>query len=550
MLSKFFSPRYNLVFILLLVLFFGLYSFLAWSTIWPLARDFNHFIFNWPDENANYFFAEIFAQQGKLFAPEYLNVLSDNLLHTRSINVVSANLVPIGFLPILIIFGLFFAGLGPFYVLFLTPLLALITVYIIYRLVYLIFGDIKLALVSALLLLSLAPWLYFANFSFLPTVLFIFLLSAGYWSWAHSLVVGDKPGVYWHLGTLFLSLALVSRLSEILWVAFITFFIIYLYRSRLGIRRMAGSLLIFLGVAIWSLWLNQITYGHYLSFGYLDFQQTEAWPNEFKMGNGGQGILKWLALLFTPFGFKASLIIYNFYHYFIRIVLYKFILAGLGILLMYFKFRKNGWPLVWRRYFTLLVPVFVLILLYYGSWDLADPLVKSLNTLSISYVRYFMPLYILLLPLAAWTLITIFWQNTKIGRWAFYFLVFTLSLVSVRGAFIVHPDGLLDTRQTLIGYYQQFAAVKNIAPPDSIIITTREDKIFFPYYKVVAPQGDQTLWPRVLPLLDHRAVYYYSEKNDEEIAVDRQEADQVNLELAEPVNIWGNFRLFKIIKKP
>jgi|SRR3989344_5909416 len=538
---------YNLVLILLLAVFFALYSFLAWSTIWPLARHFNHFIFNWPDENANYFFAAIFAKHGVLFFPEYLNVLSDNLLHSRSINVVDANLVPVAFLPTVAIFGLFFKFLGPWGILFFTPLLALITIYIIYRLSYLLWSDHKFSLTIAILLLSASPWLYFANFSFLPTVLFIFLLSAGYGCWARSLKVGDRHGLYWQGGTVLLSLAVVSRPSEIVWVAFIALFIIYLHRSVLDLKRLLASVFILLAIGAWSLGLNYLTYGHYLSFGYFDMQGGNL-SSEFN--DHTNSWRSWLILLFSPFGFDIKSIAYNFYHYFIRIGLYKVILALLAIIFLAVKYKRfSSMPKVWQRYFILVIPVFILILLYYGSWDIADPLVKSLNRLSSSYVRYFMPLYILILPLAAWALLKIFWRENKTVQLSFYFVLIVIAIVSIRGAFLVGPDGLLDTRQALLGYYQQFAVVREIAPPSSLILTNREDKIFFPYYKVVVPQGSLALWPRLASLVDRVPLYFYTNKSDEEIALDQQAAQQVNLELVEPVSIWEDFRLFKIIKK-
>lgn len=77
------------------------------------------------------------------------------------------------------IFGTAFKFLGPIGILFLTPALASLSVFIIYRLFYRIFNDLDVSLVIALLLLPLAPWLFFANVVMLPTILFIFLLASG-----------------------------------------------------------------------------------------------------------------------------------------------------------------------------------------------------------------------------------------------------------------------------------------------------------------------------------------------------------------------------------
>lgn len=543
------NKKYNLILIFCLILFLIIYSFLVWSVWWPGYGQFSQMIFNWPDENANYFFAQVLAQSGSWLVPENLNILSQNLLHTRSINVLpTGDLVPMTFLPNIVIFGLFFKILGPHLILLLTPALAIATVYIIYSLTGYIFKDNRLALVTALLFLGLAPWVYFANFSLLPTILFIFLASAGYLAWAKSFSSARSPSFYWFLGALLLSLALVCRPTELVWLALTTLFVLYLQRAKLNKIKIVGGSLICLAVVVGFLGLNKITYGNYFTFGYLDFE-TGRLSRELVVSSD-LGFLSALKLLLMPFGFDPLLIGSNVYKYFFRLAWPPVIFALLGL---YFVLRKicikKADDRAWHKYLLLVPWIFIIILLYYGSWDLADPLVKNLNGLSISYVRYFMPLYILILPLAAYGLIKIFWSAHRAGQWSFYMLVAIIMTAGVYQAFYAKNDGLLATQSTLVAYYQQFVRVKNIAPADAIIINSREDKIFFPYYKVVVPQGDLPLWPRLLPLLDQQPVYYYTDKNDADLEIDRSQANVIKLELAEPVNIYHNFRLFKVIKK-
>ena len=172
--------KFNIIIIILCILFFGLYSFLVLSTWLPNWQEFQHLIFNWPDANANYFFSIIFAEYNIFQWLEPLNDLTDNLLHTRSINVIDNSLVPMTWLPAIAIWGWLAKLFGSFGALFITPALASISVYIVYKLVFYIFKDIHLAFLVALLLLPLAPWLYFANITMLPHILFIFLLLAGW----------------------------------------------------------------------------------------------------------------------------------------------------------------------------------------------------------------------------------------------------------------------------------------------------------------------------------------------------------------------------------
>ena len=49
--------------------------------------------------------------------------------------------------------------------------------------------------------------------------------------------------------------------------------------------------------------------------------------------------------------------------------------------------------------YLLFISVFFAI--YYGSWEFTDKLTLHLNTLGISYVRYWLPIYLLSLPFVA-----------------------------------------------------------------------------------------------------------------------------------------------------
>ena len=90
-------------------------------------------------------------------------------------------------------------------------------------------------------------------------------------------------------------------------------------------------------------------------------------------------------------------------------------------------------------------------------------------------------------------------------------------------------------------YYQQFAAVKDIAPQNSVMITDRSDKIFFPYYKVVVPQGDLPLFERLDNIVVYANIYYFTDKKFEDI-------DLSPLQITEEHIINNNFKLYKVSK--
>ena len=115
--------------------------------------------------------------------------------------------------------------------------------------------------------------------------------------------------------------------------------------------------------------------------------------------------------------------------------------------------------------------------------------------------------------------------------------MFILSLVfiipSFSLAFLPNNDGLFQNEKNLREYYEQFKEVKDIVPPDSVIITERSDKIFFPYYKVIVFEDNDTFWQRV-DKINEREVYYYTEK------------DKIDFTYLDIVNINDNFKLIRI----
>ena len=515
--------KQNLIILFGCLLFFLLYSFSAITVWWPQWQAGGHLIFNWPDANANYFFAKVFAEKNNLFFAEPLNQLAGNLLHTRSINVVNGYLVPVTFLPNLLIFGLFFKLLGGFFSLLLIPFLASLTVYIIYRLLGTVFKDWDLAWWTAWLLFPLAPWLYFANIVMLPNILFIFLVCLA------AYLLAKKKYI---VSTLFLALALVCRPSEAVWILLSFALVWFWQRRQISPKNWLFSLLIGLGLLAGFFWLNKLVYGGYLTLGYFNLQ-TNGLPTEtVAIQQNFWGAIK---IFFLPFGFDGKLIVYNFTKYFLQLYLPYVLLCllGLGVLL------KNGLNKTWRSYIYLATISSVLLFVYYGAWDLADPLVKNLNIISSSYVRYYLPVYIIWLPLAALAL-----NNFLQKKYLNYLLIVWLALFSIKVAFYEKNDGLIAHLGYVQSYYAQFQEVKKIAPIQAVLIVEREDKIFFPYYRVAVQQPN--LWPRLAAIKDQVPIYYFSQADAKSIAFEETGAQASGLEIGQAFDISGGFKLYKI----
>ncbi|MBT7553465.1 hypothetical protein HN670_03285 [bacterium] len=531
--------KYSLIILLTCVVFFFVYSFTTLSVWWPQFLATGHLIFNWPDANANYFFSQLFASQGQFSILEVFNHVTDNLLHTRSINVLDGWLVPMTFLWPIIIFGSIFKVFGGGLILFLTPLLASATVFILYKLFVHIFADQKIAFITALLLLPLGPWLFFANVVMLPTVLFIFLLSSG----LLALVVSIKhnSNLTFLLSSLLTALALVVRPTEFIWVAAMLSALYYFNYKKIAHTKIIIFLAILFIFAFLTLWLNKLVYGGWFNFGYLNLQ-ANSFTSE--LNNQENNIWAWLKLFILPFGWNTKGFILNTWEYLIKI-LWPYWLLIIATSWLFFKKRKTN--KIWRQYFIVSKIVGILLLIYYASWDLIDPLVKQYNTISISYVRYFLPLYILAMPVVALAIQFLFsFKNKKQALIIKTGVVIILGIFSLHLAFLSPHDGLKQNKITLLSYYQQFDKVQKIVPAGSVMLTERSDKLFFPYYKVIVPQGDLPLWPRLEKLAQATDIFYYSSLSEDRIITTQLEAAEYNLDIIKLAGINEDFNLYKI----
>lgn len=134
--------------------------------------------FNSPDETANNFFIEKFARSEELYYKEPLNLIGNNLIHPRSMNVVGDRVVPGSFLGIIFVYGWIARILGEWVIPWLTPIFAVFGVIFFWLFTARIFGR-PVGLISALLMSTLAPWWYFASRGMYHNVLFVSLLIAG-----------------------------------------------------------------------------------------------------------------------------------------------------------------------------------------------------------------------------------------------------------------------------------------------------------------------------------------------------------------------------------
>jgi hypothetical protein len=191
-----------------------------------------------------------------------------------------------------------------------------------------------------------------------------------------------------------------------------------------------------------------------------------------------------------------------------------------------------------KYYFGIFCFVSLWLFVYYGSWRFSDNPDPSKITIGTSYLRYWLPVFTMILPFFAKFFVKLA-EFFKIKYWkiatSVAVLFFALSFYSV---FYAEGEGIIAIKNTLAGYEIRAEEVFNLTENNSVIVTDRNDKIFFPERKIIYPLRSENTYSAVSFLLEFAPVYYYG------IAISEKEKfDNLKLEL---VKKWGNEGLYKI----
>ncbi len=520
--------NYKLIGLLISAAAFVLYVLPILFLWYPQWQESRHLAFNWPDANANFWSVDRIVNHFSIGEFDSLNIPSNFLLHTRSQNVIDGVTLPMTFLPSLFVMSSLAWLFGQFAALLLIPLLAASIVFIFHLLVIKLLPDEKSALASTVLLATLGPWVYFSTQPLLPNIIVIFLALLALYTFL------DKKYL---AGSLFFALAIACRPPEIIWLAPLLFLFFYYLRPKVQKLRIVNSLIIFGAVMIWALYLNKAVFGGYFLTGYSNFQGNNL-PSETNLATNN--IFSWL----FPFGIDLLLAVKNYLKYFWLLIWpYSiFILLGMGSILANKNNKRE------KKYLLAYFMISILLVLYYASWNFSDALVKNLNTISISYVRYFLPLFIMSVPLVVMGINYLTKPLNNKYFWQALILVFLICF-SLNQVIFTKNDGLLAQSQYVQGYYQEWQAIKKIAPAGSIIISERSDKYLYPYYRVVVPQGDLALWPRIKNIYGTVDIYYYTSTKGEQLEETKRIMVENNLQLSEIILVNNNLSLYKVLIK-
>ena len=512
-----------------------------------------YLILNQPDESINYFFIRQLVFYNQFSAVENLSSLALNQVHPRSITVVNQNIVPIGFPGFIVLVSLvvklltiiFSQNLFNVLVVLITPLIGTVTPFFAYYL-WRRFWDKNTALVAASLLFILPPWWYNSSRPFQHNLLFLFLVIVAI---CFYLAAAKKAKQRWlkvFFSSLFWGLSLYVRPSEVIWLSALA--AVGLFQARKiwpkKYYALLGSSLLLVAILFFA--TQQAFYGNIFGSGYVRPQESGAAGTVF---SGPQGINFWQALI-LPFGFHPLNILKIFTQYFFVLFRIWFLLAvggGYFLLLDYWQARRQ--QILDKKYFlnfkylAVWSGLSLFLLIYYGSWEFFDNLIK-IPSIGTSYVRYFLPVYVFSLPLAAFFLVKFWRLPQKVGKF-FAVILCLLVIASSVVAVYFQLDGLLQVKQNVKQYQDWQKQVYQLTEPEAVIVTRYADKYLFPGRKVIAGWSEESQIQAIINLVKSGyPVYLYDLKLDQQVESDLQQKLSVGgLKVKPAVGSWEDLEL-------
>ncbi len=573
--NKFFKPE------ILIVAFFCFLFFILSSILpyWQNNQDFLKFFS--PDENANYIFTKLFQESGNLDIYEKYNLIADDIVRPRSYFSYQGFLKPVSFLGMTIIYGSIAKIFGHTLIPFLTPFFAALTLFFYYLLIKLLFGR-KNALVSFFILFSFPVLFYYSARSMFHNVLFLsFFVIAAYFLiylfQKYPARLGADRKKYYNilfsfdflysaLSGLFFGLAIAVRTSELVWLAPAGLLLFILKRKKISFFRVS-VFLSFLFLALLPIfYYNQALYGSPFFGGYYEMNKSieeissagGAFFKSFFLGYFFE-LKNYIKIIFNTifyFGFHPRQSLEMFNRYCISMFWYIFWPAiSATFYLLFFDrkvIKKNC------EYILSWILLSVILVLYYGSWLFVDNPDPNRFTIGNSYTRYWLPIYIGIIPLASifvlnFYKIFFFLKNKKIYLYFKkilpFIFVLIINIISWNFVYQGSEEGLKYYFGKTIRAKQESLRIFELTKDSSVIITEYHDKFLFPERKVIVGRfNDNNMNHNYYKLAKLIDVYYYNftlPENDFNYLNNRRLKEfGLRIDLVE--NFPNNFSLYKI----
>jgi len=507
-------------------------------------------MYNSPDERAAAVSIEAFIRDNHFSVSEPLNPEFGGVLAPRSMvsaprqgsGQVGDSLVPITFPGLPLFYGIVGKAMSFPLTKFLTPLLAVLAV-LAWRKTLESFLSRRASLIASILLLTLAGFWFYSARAFMHNVPFLAFLIFGFFFLSRK---GFRPRDAILAGLMF-GLALLFRTSEIVWMSLVGLVFLVAFVRKIRFKPLALFLAaLVIGLSPLFFW-NQAHFGSSWQFGYTVSapvfsppKLSEPLPAKIVASPPSRAMLS--QMLF-PFGFHPRTAWKNFVDYQLELTWWMTILTIFGLALMgsgrtmdFLKSKKSIVRPDPKRAKTLQAIVLVTFLaggyltFLYGSWTITDNPDPQAVTLANSYVRYWLPIYLvstipaaLFIEWLAGRARTLLSQRLVIGS-----VLLLVSALSIRLVFFHPDDGLVRTRAVLFESIEIRDELLARTQPESVIIVDYADKILFPHRRVVVPLRSQATYDALPSIVERLPTYYYG------ITLPESDLDHLNQEILSP----------------
>ena len=477
----------------LLILFLASIFFFVSSGVLSINMPW---IFNSPDENANAVFAKLVQSKNYLTFVEPINYLAQGIVHPRSVIAVRSFLTPVSFLGLPILYGFLAKVTGAMAMRFFTPLLAIAAIFAWRRLVEHLFKSRTIALLSSLFVFFHPGFWYYSGQSLMHNVPFVcFLILSAYLFFVKPI---KKDFISMFLSGLCLALAIAFRTVEVIWIAPIVLILGVRFYKNILKKDLIGFIIGLFVILVPLLFVNNALYGNPFTVGYTYHEPSSA---VVLIQNPDQAF---------PLLSYIKSILKNSWNY--SVTLFPWLSFGsfIGLLAVLGSKKKISAlspTMKWYAGITVLVTLFLWI--FYGSWNFNDNPDPTLITIGTSYIRYWLPIFVLISPYLAFAIVWLVDRMHHVFSRRLVLVGLTLLLIglSVQPVFFAE-DGLLSARSAMLSFVEKQAKIFSLTEKDAVIVVDRADKYLWPERRVVVPlRSDSTF--EALPLLLKEGPLYY-----------------------------------------
>jgi len=380
--------------------------------------------------------------------------------------------------------------------------------------------------------------------------------------------------LHYSLAGAFVGLALITRTSELGWVS-LTLLLIFIFNFK---KINWAGFILFSGLVVFSFvpvfYTNLILYNAPLSIGY-----DTGLSGEF--GTIFTQVPLIIRLLVSPFGLHPVSIVINGFNYLVQFFWYLTAPAFFGFIFWVFSNpdkshpeQSEGTPTnvgsspdklgdssvslrmtnVKKRqwaFFTIFLVITLYLSMFYGSWQIADRIDNSTFSIGTSYVRYFLPIYLMMTVFVAFLIdqfLKLFkyeWAKSIVG--GLVLLFFAIPSFLIVGW--TEDESLLALKETLAIQNKKAQIVQEIVPPEAVVVSgfKQADKIFFPERKIIPELAVDFDYESIAILGKIVPLYYYHFAPTSTVDyISRRDFEPFGLKMGEGTRVFGNEFIYPV----